>query len=74
MKKIKILLGFLPGVTLGMWLRSVWFCIALCICNPTDDCPLWVFVALILNVVAAGFSVAYDRESWKEVYNNLNIN
>ena len=70
MKTIKILLGFLPGVTLGMWLRAMWFCFALCICNPADDCPLWFVGLLILNMVAAAFAVAYDREGWKEVYNN----
>ena len=73
MKAIKILFGFLPGVTMGMWLRAVWFCVALCLLNPTDDCPLWFVGVLLLNVVASGFAVVCDRERWKIVYDkNLN--
>jgi hypothetical protein len=72
MKMLKFLFGLLPGVTLGMWLKSIWFCFAVCICNPADDCLLWVVFALIINVMAAGWAVACDRERWKQVCNNLN--
>jgi len=72
MKTIKILFGFLPGVSLRMWLKGMWFCIALCMCNPADDAPLWVVFALIAHVVVAGLAVAGDREKWKKVSNNLN--
>jgi len=70
MKTFKLLIGLLPGVTLGMYLKAIWFCIALCICNPADDAPLWVVFALILNIVVSGLAVAYDKKRWKEVCNN----
>jgi hypothetical protein len=72
MKTVKILFGFLPGVSVGMWLRAVWFCVALCVCNPADGCPVWVFVAVVVNVMAAGVAVGCDRERWKTVGDNLN--
>ena len=73
MKTIKILLGFLPGVTLGMWLRAMWFWFAVCICNPSDDTPLWFVAVLLMNVVVAGCAIAYfDNKKWKEVSNHLN--
>jgi hypothetical protein len=72
MKTLKFLFGFLPGVTLGMWLKAIWFCIALSICNPSDETPLWFVAVLIINVMAAGWAVACDRERWKGVSDNLN--
>lgn len=72
MKTVKILLGFLPGVTVGMWLRAMWFCVALCVCNPADEAPLWFVGLLLLNVVAAGCAVGCDRGRWKRVGTNLN--
>ena len=72
MKTLKLLLGILPGMTFRMWLKAVWFCIAICICNPSDETPLWFVAVLIINVIAAGWAVAYDRERWKQVCNNLN--
>jgi len=69
---LKVLMGFLPGMTLGMWLRGVWFCVALCVCNPSDDAPMWLFVALVLNVIAAAVGIyVMDRERWKVVGNAL---
>jgi hypothetical protein len=41
-------------------------------CNPSDDAPLWFVGLLILNIVAAGVSVARDKEKWKRVCDNLN--
>ena len=74
MKTKKNLLGFLPGVTLGMWLRAMWFCIALCICNPSDDTPLWFVAVLLINVVVAGCAIAYfDKKKWKEIGDALNV-
>ena len=72
MNTIKILFGFLPGVTMGMWLRAMWFCVALCLLNPTDDYPLWFVGVLLLNLAAAGVAVVRDRERWKRVHKNLN--
>ena len=72
MKNFKYLIGFVTGMRLGMWLRGVWLCLALCICNPSDDAPLWVVALLVGNVVAAGLAVYRDRERWKVVSNRLN--
>lgn len=70
MKTIKILFGFLPGITFAMWMKAIWFCIALSICNPSDDAPLWFVGLLLLNLVAATLAVASDRERWKNVCDN----
>ena len=72
MKTILLLLGFLPGVSVGMWLRAMWFCVSLAICNPTDDCKLWVIVALIVNLLISGLMVARDREKWRKVCEKIN--
>lgn len=72
MKKIKLLMGFLPGVTLGMWLRAVWLCVSLAICNPTDNCSLWVVFGLIVNLLISGLMVARDREKWRAVCDKIN--
>ena len=70
MGKFKFLFGFVPGVTLGMWLRGVWFCIALCMmCGVSDDTPLPVIAGIIANVAVAGLVVAGDREKWGKVSN-----
>jgi hypothetical protein len=71
METVKLLLGFLPGVTLGMWLRGMWLCIALCVCCPADECAWWVFAAAGANVVAASVAVAGDRERWRRVCDEL---
>ncbi|WP_315303265.1 hypothetical protein, partial [Tannerella forsythia] len=65
MKTIKVLLGFLPGVSLGMWLRAMWFCVSLAICNPTDNCSLWVVFGLVVNLLVSGLLVVRDREKWR---------
>ena len=67
MKDFKVLFGYIPGMTPGMWLRGVWFWLALCMCNPADDAPLWVFELLLANVLAAGLAVCRDRKKWKEI-------
>ena len=67
MEDFKKLMGFLPLVTVGMWLRGMWFWAAVCLCNPADDSPWWVFVVLVSNVAAAGYAVYTDRERWKVV-------
>jgi hypothetical protein len=73
MKAIKFLIELLreAGLTLGMWLRGMWFCIALCICNPSDDTPLWFVFALIAHVFVAGLAVAGDRKKWKDMCDHL---
>lgn len=72
MKALRILLGFLPGVTLGMWLKAMWLCVSIAICNPTDAFAWWVIVGLIVNLIVSGLLVARDRERWKNVCNKLN--
>lgn len=72
MKAILLLLGFLPGVTLGMWLRAMWLCVSIAICNPTDDCELWVIVGLVVNLLVSGMLVARDREKWRRVCDKIN--
>ena len=72
MKALKLLLGFLPGVTLGMWLKAMWLCVSISICNPTDDCSLWVVLGLLANLVVSGLLVARDREKWREVCEKIN--
>ena len=72
MKAIRLLLGFLPGVSFGMWLRAMWLCVSIAICNPTDDCKLWVIVGLILNLLISGLLVARDWEKWREVCEKIN--
>ena len=72
MKDFKILFGYVPGMTPGMWLRGVWFCLALCVCNPADDAPLWVVELLLANVVAAALCVTiFDRRRWKEIVDKM---
>ncbi|PDP44684.1 hypothetical protein CLI86_02060 [Tannerella forsythia] len=61
MKAIRLLLGFLPGVSVGMWLRAMWFCVSLAICNPTDDCSLWVVFGLAAQF--GGFGAARGARS-----------
>lgn len=72
MKAIRLLLGFLPGVSVGMWLRAMWFCVSLAICNPTDDCSLWVVFGLLVNLVVSGLLVVRDRERWGKVCEKIN--
>ena len=68
MKDFRILFGYVPGITFGMWLRGVWFWLALCMCNPADDAPFLVFELLLANVVASALCViVFDRRRWKEI-------
>lgn len=72
MKAIRLLLGFLPGVSFGMWIRAMWLCVSIAICNPTDDCAWWVIVVLVVNLIVSGLLVARDRERWRKVCDKIN--
>ena len=72
MRMVKVLFGFLPGVTLGMWLKAMWLCVSIAICNPADDCAWWVIVALIVNLLVSGLLVVRDREKWRRVCEKIN--
>ena len=74
METIKEMFGMVKGMTVCMWLRAAWVCIALSICNPTDDAPLWVVFALLGNLAAAvGCVWWFDREAYRDMVDKMDI-
>ena len=67
MRKIGVLFGFKPGVTLWMWLRLGWLCVALSMCETADDASLWVVFGVLAHLGAAVWAVYRDRGRWKAV-------
>jgi len=71
-ERIWILMGVVPGMTLGMWLRGAWFCVALLLFGGADRSPLWGVAVLLVHLVVAGLAVYGDRGRWKRVADRIN--